>query len=126
MKCTLVNDAGASVDVDQTTQGVLAIRDILERQVIHQRLLPRSVKELAAGRTVTMGAFQLSKTGLAYKDRQLSWKHVERCRADGGFIFVKKRGESEPWAEVIYRDVPNGSLLVLLCEHMRTEAGALA
>lgn len=123
------------VVIDQETHNVLAAGRRIQEQVVKIRL-PETLERLVRGETLSFGPFEINErelgyTKFGYGKSRLQWSEVgsieEEYLTEGSLVEVKtgiarivirKRGESQSWAQVLASKIPNDRLFLSLAHHL--------
>ena len=99
------------IKADSNIKDVDDLRDQLI-QIEIKNLQPQIQKALQEKSSLNFGVMKVSATGLAYKNKMLTYSEIEN-----GFFFVKKQGERGSFFKIAVSEIPNMTTFFGLLDH---------
>lgn len=119
---TLEQQDGQKLKVDEHVANVDHLRQLLEEQLVQQRL-PGAIARFQAGDTLSFGNLQLSQSGLSIGKKTLPWPEfgsveVKRSANMVGLVIHQKAGNQE-WGYQARDTFPNLALFFALVSYIQ-------
>jgi hypothetical protein len=127
IRYTLVAKDGQRLDLEDDMENFGRIRAVTEAEIV-RRHMPPAIESLEAGRTVSFGPYELTKSGVRHRGKGLAWRDVRGAalvrgivavgsRSDGIRVLPKREGVMA-WATEKVDDVPTAPVMLALATRL--------
>lgn len=118
---TVVTADGTRLVLNDSLPDVERLAGFLEDRMV-QHLMPQYQERLERVGRVRIGEWELSRDGLAYNGKTLSWSQVQSFDVQNGVLLVRSVGGRLAWATVPAGKLANAGLLLGLGRRLRESA----
>lgn len=118
---TLHRADGYQIKLNNLTKNIAELGQAVARGIT-QALVPRALKSLNDGQTLTFTPFNINLQGIANKREFIPWAQVQSIDVKKGYVQIKKTGTSRIWGNVPVAKIPNYLVLTVIAEEMRRQS----
>jgi len=123
------DSTGRTITFNILFEGYEELYSITKQKVL-QNLFPKVLGDYEAGKPIVFGAITVSKMGITYGKKELSWDEYASINLNGDSITILHLQEPgrwssvEPWASIHLSQIPNVFLLTALVNSMQEKRTA--